>query len=100
MYSTRQFTGSEHLHLGGSELPYDMLRFWQLSLSDILLNMNRGTFAEYIVRCALSDGGFASIQSTTPDSAETLTGSPAGSCRRSVQDGNLYADDGKPQTTE
>ena len=107
MYSTRQFTGSEHLHLGGSELPYDMLRFWQLSLSDILLNMNRGTFAEYIVRCALSDGGFdslkqgngslrpfditgpeipsksrpsrievksaASIQSTTPDSAEPLT---------------------------
>ena len=61
MYTTRQFTGSERLHIGENELPYDMLRFWQISLSDILLNMNRGTFAEYIVRCALSSGGFNAL---------------------------------------
>lgn len=52
------YSGEEKLEYKGKELPYSMLQFWQLSLSDILFNMNRGTFAEYIVRCALSEGGF------------------------------------------
>ncbi len=56
------YTGDEKLEYKGKELPYSMLRFWQLSLSDILLNINRGTFAEYIVRCALSEGGFDSLE--------------------------------------
>lgn len=54
--STR-YQGHEKIHIGKDELPYDMLKFWQISLSDILFNMNRGTFAEYIVRCALAEGG-------------------------------------------
>ena len=55
------YTGEEKLEYKGKELPYNMLQFWQLSLSDILFNMNRGTFAEYIVRCALSEGGFDAL---------------------------------------
>ena len=50
----KMYTGEEKLECKGKQLPYSMLQFWQLSLSDILFNMNRGTFAEYIVRCALS----------------------------------------------
>ena len=52
------YTGNEKLEFKGNELPYTMLQFWQLSLSDVLFSMNRGTFAEYIVRCALAEGGF------------------------------------------
>ena len=55
------YTGNEQLEHKGKKLPYSMLQFWQLSLSDILFNMNRGTFAEYIVRCALSEGGFDAL---------------------------------------
>lgn len=52
------YTGEEKIRSKGKVLPYSMLQFWQLSLSDILFNMNRGTFAEFIVRCALIEGGF------------------------------------------
>lgn len=38
-----------------------MINFWQMALSDLLLNMNRGTFAEFIVRCALETGGFPAL---------------------------------------
>lgn len=64
MHETRKiklYSGNEKLEYNGKELPYSMLQFWQLSLSDILFNMNRGTFAEYIVRCALSEGGFDAL---------------------------------------
>ncbi len=56
------YTGNEKLEYKGKKLPYSMLLFWQTSLSDILLNLNRGTFAEYVVRCALSEGGFDSLK--------------------------------------
>ena len=53
------YTGYEHLISDGEPLPeYTMLRFWQVTLSDILFNMTRGSFAEFIVRCALDAGGF------------------------------------------
>lgn len=52
------YNGEEKIKSKGKVLPYSMLQFWQLSLSDILFNMNRGTFAEFIVRCALIEGGF------------------------------------------
>lgn len=55
------YSGNEKLEYNGKVLPYSMLQFWQLSMSDILFNMNRGTFAEYIVRCALSKGGFDAL---------------------------------------
>lgn len=54
------YTGEEKLISKGKELPHSILEFWRLSLSNILFSMNRGTFAEYIVRCALKDGGFDS----------------------------------------
>lgn len=55
------YTGKEKIHIGRKELPYTMLKFWQLSLSDILFSMNRGTFAEFIVRCSLDLNGCDSL---------------------------------------
>lgn len=52
------FNGGERLILNGKKTDYTMLQFWQITLSDILLNMTRGSFAEFIVRCALDSGGF------------------------------------------
>ncbi len=43
----------EKLTIGGKQLKYDILTYWQLNLSSLLLNMTRGGFAEYIVLCAL-----------------------------------------------
>lgn len=42
MKGIMMYTGNEKLEYKGKELPYSMLQFWQLSLSDILFNMNRG----------------------------------------------------------
>ena len=56
------YTGNEQLKINGNLLPYNMLKFWQLSMSDIKNHLNRGTFAEYIVRCALVDNGFDAFQ--------------------------------------
>ncbi len=55
------FEPEDSLLLNGKATEYSMLNFWQLSLSDILLNLNRGTFAEFIVRCALQKNGFDSF---------------------------------------
>lgn len=52
------FEPEDSLLLNNQPTEYTMLNFWQLSLSDILFNMTRGTFAEYIVRCALYHGGY------------------------------------------
>ena len=78
MKGIMMYTGNEKLEYKGKELPYSMLQFWQLSLSDILFNMNRGTFAEYIVRCALIEGGFIPPdESTLPDSKLVFSIKPA-----------------------
>lgn len=58
------YTGNEKLILAGKELDYTMLGFWQSSMSEILLNMNRGTFAEYLVRCALNEKGLPTFNAT------------------------------------
>lgn len=55
------FTGNERLILNGRELPYSMLDFWRVSLSEILFNMNRGSFAEFLVRCALMENGYDAL---------------------------------------
>ena len=57
MYKRPDWTGSEALMLNGNPLPYTMLDYWKLNLSDILLNMNRGGFAEFIVQSALTYRG-------------------------------------------
>ena len=53
-----KYSGEESLILNGKELPYTMLNYWQVNLSEILLNMTRGGFAEFIVQCAMHAGGF------------------------------------------
>lgn len=50
----KMLTGDEHLTFNGEELPFTIQRFWQLNLSVLLLNVTRGSFAEYLVLCALS----------------------------------------------
>ena len=57
----KKYSGNEKLTLNGKEYPFSMINFWQMALSDLLLNMNRGTFAEFIVRCALETGGFPAL---------------------------------------
>ena len=51
------YTGNENLINDGSHMPYTMQNFWQWGYSNLLQNMQRGTFAEFIVHCALLEGG-------------------------------------------
>ena len=55
------YKGDEHLILNGEFLPYTMLDFWRVNLTQILLNMTRGSFAEFLVQCALTDHGIDAI---------------------------------------
>lgn len=55
------YNGDESLILDGAELPYSILDFWRTNLSELLLNVNRGSFAEFIVQCALTGGGFDAL---------------------------------------
>lgn len=51
------YTGDEHLISNGEELRFDMLSYWQWAYSDLIDNTERGVFAEYIVKAALSLNG-------------------------------------------
>lgn len=51
----KMLTGNERLKYNGIDLPFSILNYWQLNLSVLLLNVNRGGFAEYLVSCALSE---------------------------------------------
>lgn len=51
------YTGNENLISDGRYLPYSILDFWRWSLSNIKFSMTRGTFANFIVKCALEEGG-------------------------------------------
>ena len=51
------YNGDEKLINDGKYLQYSMLNFWQWSMSNIYCGMTRGTFADFIVRCALDRGG-------------------------------------------
>lgn len=57
------YNGNENLINDGEYMPYTMLDFWRWSYSNILHNMQRGNFAEYIVKCALERGGVIGNQS-------------------------------------
>jgi len=46
-------TGAERFREGGKELGFDVLSFWQWSMSDLVSNVSRGRLAEYIVARAL-----------------------------------------------
>jgi len=46
-------TGNEPLHLNGNEIGTTLLDFWQWSVSDLVSNVTRGVFAEFLVATAL-----------------------------------------------
>jgi hypothetical protein len=49
-------TGKEQFHANGQEAGFDLLSFWQWSVSDLVSNATRGRLAEYIVARALGLG--------------------------------------------
>jgi hypothetical protein len=51
--TTTRKTGAERFHDCGKELGFDLLTFWQWSTSDLVSNVTRGRFAEYLVARAL-----------------------------------------------
>lgn len=56
------YTGNENLSHDGKDLPITMLHFWQWAYSNIIHNMQRGTFAHFIVKCALDAGHIPTCQ--------------------------------------
>ena len=56
------YEGDEHLEFKGKELPYTLRNYWQINLSALLFNLIRGGLAEFIVLCALNDGGYDCIR--------------------------------------
>lgn len=48
-------SGTERFHHDGDPLRFDVLSFWQWSVSDLLSNATRGILAEYLVARALGD---------------------------------------------
>lgn len=52
------YNGNENLINDGEYLPYSVLDFWKWAYSNLILNVSRGTFAEFIVKSALDKGGF------------------------------------------
>ncbi len=66
-------TGMEPFCDGQEKLSYDVLSFWQWSMSDLLSNITRGILAEYLVARALGIGAesvrdeWAAFDLLTPD---------------------------------
>ena len=48
------YTGKERLTYRSKELDSSILDFWSWAYSDIIRNVNRGAFAEFIVREAMN----------------------------------------------
>lgn len=48
------YSGNEKLTFGDKELSSSILDFWSWAYSDIIRNVNRGAFAEFIVREAMN----------------------------------------------
>ena len=46
-------SGSERFHSGGSDVDFDLLEFWQWSMSGLVDNTTRGVLAEFIVARAI-----------------------------------------------
>ena len=55
------YEGNETLISNGKTLRYTMTDFWRINLSEILLNMTRGSFAEFLVICAMEEHGFHAL---------------------------------------
>jgi hypothetical protein len=50
---TTRKSGAERFHAGSTDLGFDILSFWQWSVSDLIGNTARGVLAEYLVARAL-----------------------------------------------
>lgn len=61
------YSGNENLINDGQYLPYSVLDFWQWAYSNLIHNVSRGTFAEFIVKSALE-------QNNIPGNCENKTG--------------------------
>lgn len=63
MSNGKLYSGKEMLSFQGKPLPepYGILQYWRINLSELILNVTRGGFAEFIVQCALDQGGFKCI---------------------------------------
>ena len=48
--------GEEPIHVNGQPTGFLLRDFWASAFSDLVLNANRGTFAEYVVMTALGRG--------------------------------------------
>lgn len=76
-------TGAEPFHHNGASIGFDLLDFWQWSVSDLVSNAARGVVAEYIVARALgiaTDGireGWAAFDLTTPSGVKVEVKSAA-----------------------
>ena len=55
------YIGDEKLLFNGKKLPYSVIDYWRVNLSELLLNVTRGGFAEFLVLCALDDAGFNAL---------------------------------------
>lgn len=48
------YTGKEHLTFNGTPISSTVLDYWSWAYSDLIRNVNRGAFAEFIVREAMN----------------------------------------------
>src|SRR5713101_2075903 len=67
-------TGAERLHEGPIDLGVDLLDFWRWSVSDLVSNVTRGRFAEYLVARALGIATDGVRDEWAAFDLETLTG--------------------------
>ncbi len=56
------YSGKEQLKLNGKNLKYTMIDFWRMKLSSITETMTRGSFAEFLVACALEEYGVHALR--------------------------------------
>lgn len=62
-------SGSERFRSGDSDADFDLLEFWQWSMSDLVSNTTRGALAEYIVARAV---GASTVEARDPWAAFDL----------------------------
>lgn len=53
------YSGDEKIILNGKDTQFTILDFWRWALSNIEHNTERGTFADFLVRCALEKEGIS-----------------------------------------
>lgn len=78
-YNIPMYTGDEKLHSENVLLPFSVSDFWRWGYSNLNERLIRGTFAEFIVKCALESGGVHADNDAMTGTAEyDLNGPPLG----------------------